>query len=42
MLLTLYYLMFFSFTIFPPKTELFRDPVGGGFGIVEKIAEKEG
>lgn len=42
MLLTLYYLMFFSFTIFPPKTELFRDPVSGGFGIVEKIAEKEG
>lgn len=41
MLLTLYYLMFFSFTIFPPKTELFRDPVGGGFGIVEKFVEKE-
>lgn len=41
MLLTLYYLMFFSFTIFPPKTELFRDPVGGGFGIVERIVEKE-
>lgn len=33
MLLLLYYLMFFSFTIFPPKAELFRDPVGGGFGI---------
>ncbi len=41
MLLTLYYLMFFSFTIFPPKTDLFRDPVTGGFGIVERIAEKE-
>lgn len=41
MLLTLYYLMFFSFTIFPPKAELFRDPVSGGFGIVERIAEKE-
>jgi hypothetical protein len=41
MLLMLYFLMFFSFTIFPPKTELFRDPVSGGFGIVEKIAEKE-
>lgn len=41
MLLTLYYLMFFSFTIFPPKTELFRDPVSGGFGIVEKFVEKE-
>lgn len=33
MLIMLYYLMFFSFTIFPPKTDLFRDPVGGGFGI---------
>lgn len=41
MLLMLYYLMFFSFTIFPPKTDLFRDPVSGGFGIVERIAEKE-
>ena len=33
MLVMLYYLMFFSFTIFPPKAELFRDPIGGGFGI---------
>lgn len=33
MLIMLYYLMFFSFTIFPPRTGLFRDPVGGGFGI---------
>ena len=41
MLLTLYYLMFFSFTIFPPKMDLFRDPISGGFGIVERIAEKE-
>ena len=43
MLLMLYYLMFFSFTIFPPKTELFRDPVSGGFGImgaIERNAEK--
>lgn len=31
-LLMLYYLMFFSFTIYPPKAELFRDPIGGGFG----------
>ena len=42
MLLMLYYLMFFSFTIFPPKTELFRDPTSGGFGIIEKIVEREG
>ena len=45
MLLMLYYLMFFSFTIFPPKTELFRDPVSGGFGImgaIERNAEKKG
>lgn len=42
MLLMLYYLMFFSFTIFPPKAELFRDPMSGGFGIIEKIVEREG
>lgn len=33
MLLMLYYLMFFSFTVFPPKLGLFRDPVFGGYGI---------
>ena len=33
MLLLLYYLMFFSFTVFPPKLGLFRDPLGGGYGI---------
>lgn len=33
MLILLYYLMFFSFTIFPPKTDLFRDPVSGSCGI---------
>lgn len=42
MLLMLYYLMFFSFTIFPPKAELFRDPVSGGYGLIERFAEKEG
>ncbi len=41
MLLMLYYLMFFSFTIFPPKVSLFRDPVSGGYGLIERIAEKE-
>ncbi len=33
MLLLLYYLMFFSFTIFPPKAEIFRDP-SGGWGVL--------
>ena len=42
MLIMLYYLMFFSFTIFPPKIELFRDPVSGGYGLIQRIAEKEG
>lgn len=39
-LLTLYYLMFFSFTVYPPKTELFRDPRSGGFGYLENAVEK--
>lgn len=34
LLLLLYYLMFFSFTVFAPKLPLFRDPVTGGYGIV--------
>ena len=34
MLLMLYYLMFFSFTIFPPKLGLFRDPISGGYGLI--------
>ena len=33
MMIMLYYLMFFSFTVFPPRAELFRDPVTGGYGI---------
>ena len=39
-LLMLYYLMFFSFTIYPPKLELFRDPVSGVFGYPENAVEK--
>ena len=35
MLLMLYYLMFFSFTVFPPKVGLFRDPITGGYGILQ-------
>ena len=37
MLIMLYYLMFFSFTVFPPKTELFRDHLTGGYGIPESL-----
>lgn len=33
LMLMLYYLMFFSFTIFPPKAGLFRDPVSGSIGV---------
>lgn len=33
MLLMLYYVMFFSFTVFPPRLEPFRDPYTGGFGV---------
>ena len=34
MLLLLYFIMFFSFTLFPPKIDLFKDPVTGLFGII--------
>lgn len=40
-LLMLYYLMFFSFTIYPPKAELFRDPLSGGFGYTGFSAKKQ-
>jgi len=33
MLLLLYYLMFFSFTIFPPRLGMFHDPRQGGYGV---------
>ena len=33
MLLMLFFLSFFSFTVFPPRCPLFRDPVTGGYGI---------
>ena len=38
-LLALYYLMFFSFTVYPPRTDLFRDPMSGGFGYLERNVE---
>lgn len=34
MLLMLYFIMFFSFTVFPPKIDLFKDPVTGMYGII--------
>lgn len=37
LLILLYYLMFFSFTAFPPKAELFRDPITGGYGVVDRL-----
>ena len=33
MLILLYYIMFFSFTVFPPRSELFRDPQSGTYGV---------
>lgn len=33
LMLMLYYLMFFSFSVFPPHADLFRDPTTGGYGI---------
>ena len=36
MMLMLYFLMFFSFTMFPPKADLFKDPLTGTYGIIEK------
>ena len=33
MLILLYYLMFFSFTVFPPRVGLFSDPRSGRYGI---------
>ncbi len=40
MLLMLFYLMFFSFTLFPPKIDIFRDPVTGMYGIIEDHIDK--
>lgn len=35
-LLMTYFVMFFSFTVYPPKIDLFKDPVTGMYGIIEK------
>lgn len=34
MLIMLYFVMFFSFTLFPPEIDLFKDPVTGMYGII--------
>lgn len=34
MLLMLFFIMFFSFTVFPPQADLFKDPVTGMYGII--------
>ena len=39
MLIMLYYIMFFSFTVAPPRLGLFRDPVTGGCGIPAQTAQ---
>lgn len=39
LLLMLYFLMFFSFTIFPPRIGLFRDPAVGTYGIEEYLVD---
>ncbi|MDO4749001.1 MAG: DUF6512 family protein [Eubacteriales bacterium] len=36
MLIMLYFMMFFSFTVFPPKADLFKDPVTCMYGIIGK------
>lgn len=41
MLIMLYYIMFFSFTIFPPRLELFRDPTSGTWGVVRNLVDTE-
>lgn len=35
MLLMMFFVMFFSFTVFPPKADLFKDPQSGAYGIVD-------
>lgn len=39
MMLMIYFLMFFSFTLFPPKINLFKDPLTGMYGIIEKYID---
>ena len=36
LLIMLYYLMFFAFTVFPPQADIFRDPRSGEYGIISQ------
>ena len=38
--LMMFFIMFFSFTVFPPKADLFKDPLTGGYGLVQKYIDK--
>ncbi|MBE6824337.1 MAG: hypothetical protein E7513_03210 [Ruminococcaceae bacterium] len=40
MLLMLFFVMFFSFTVFPPRADLFKDPVTGMYGIISENIDK--
>lgn len=40
LLLMTYFIMFFSFTVFPPKVDLFKDPVTGMYGIIDKSIDE--
>lgn len=39
MLLLMFFTMFFSFTIFPPKLDLFKDPLTNTYGIIGKYVD---
>lgn len=40
LLLMTFFVMFFSFTIFPPRIDLFRDPVTGMYGIIDDYIDQ--
>ncbi len=40
MLLMLFFVMFFSFSVFPPKADIFKDPVTGMYGIIGDNIDK--
>ncbi len=39
MLIMLFFIMFFSFTVFPPKLELFRDPNTNTYGVIDTYVD---
>ena len=39
MLIMLFFIMFFSFTVFPPKLGLFRDPNTNSYGVIDTYAD---